>query len=435
MNLRKLVPVLCLLAISSCSFAPKKNNREVADDRRDGRRDEYRDPRDGSQREEDRGDRRHGREGFEFGEYTSQEIRDNTGFIDVSMEFSRFRGLEGKNFKGLLIEAQSIDMRGTNVPFPRDPREMRDPRNPRDIRDPRIQRPEERDIYLTLDQRPVDRFQVQDSYGRQFFYADFNREVGDKFGLLNIRYNPRNTIIKQLTVLTNDNRPWERPLPPVMTEYGVMYKNNANGKIYFGKGFNQMDADFKAKELCQTAGNAFSCVAFKTETLVRSETEFFCSVKNSASGFSFGGTAQSRLEAEYNALMSCHEKGNIFNCTVDLTCTDGRMSAPNTVTACMFRNNASGKTFFSRGNSELQAKFLSNQLCQASGNQYNCVLSRCETAEESWKNYTCTVTNAATNRTFRGDSKLKIEAEAFAKQNCEMSGNAYSCTKNLSCMN
>ncbi len=176
-------------------------------------------------------------------------------------------------------------------------------------------------------------------------------------------------------------------------------------------------------------------MVYKTEPLVRGETEYFCSVKNTATGFSFKGLGQGRLEAEYNALASCHEKGYIMNCTADLSCSDGRMTSPKMLVGCMYKNSATGKTFFAKSNSEIQSKFLANQVCQTAGYVQNCGLVRCETGEESWNNFICTISNSATNKTFRGDAKFKLEAEALARQSCESAGYINNCTKDLRCSN
>ena len=188
--------IIGLLALSTAcsSFNNKSSSRYVADDGRF-----------------DRGERH---DGFDIGDYTSQRINNFSGFIDVSAEFSSFRGLGGRNFKGLLIEARRMDIG--------DPRDMRDPRDmmdPRNMRDPRAL--ESSDIVMTLDQMPTQRFQMVETSRMQYFYVDLNREFRDNFGALNIQYNPSNTLITKLTVLTNDERPWDvRPpvvvLPPVI---------------------------------------------------------------------------------------------------------------------------------------------------------------------------------------------------------------------------
>ena len=73
------------------------------------------------------------------------------------------------------------------------------------------------DIVITLDRMPVERFQLANTPRRQFLYVDLNRELGDRFGLLNIQFDPRSVMVTKLTVLTNDERPWDvrPPLPPV----------------------------------------------------------------------------------------------------------------------------------------------------------------------------------------------------------------------------
>lgn len=383
---------LLVLSASCSSWDYKSASRNVADERG---------------RDRDRGERR---EGFEIGDYTSQRINNNSGFIDVSDEFSRFRGLLGKNFKGLLIEAVKRDDR----PGPGGPGGPgRDDRRDRFVSE----------IIVTLDQRPVERFLLADTRDRQVFYVDLNRELGDKFGKLNIQFNPRNADVRNLTVLTNDERPWDQnfPRPPRQAEFGVIFKNTYSNLHYFGKGQNSLDAEFAAKSACQQAGYAGYCTLLKSEMLTLAGDNFTCSVKNTYSNLSFGGTAPSRLEAEALTYLACQKAGYPGYCAGEFICSNGQR-APGVTSGCLQKNTYSNKTFFGKGLNEVEATLRAKESCQADGYPGYCSPIRCESGVESFQNFTCVLTNNITSKSFRGDARTKIEAEAVAKKVCETAG-------------
>lgn len=352
---------LFVLATSCSSFT--NTSRDVADDRRD---------------------RRERRDGFDIGDYTSQRINNDRGFIDVSEEFSRFRGLGGKNFKGLLVEAVRRDDRRDGPGPGRDDR--RDgPGWPGGPGGPGRDDRRDSDLVVTLDRDTLGRFRVEDTRERQFFYVDLNREVGDKFSGLNIQFNPRNSRVVNLTVLTNDERPWDRPLPPPMPprfqDYGAMVKNSITGRTFFGKGFNPIEAEAAGKIQCQTQGNPQFCMMIKAEQLVFGETATFCSIKNDMTNTTFLGSATSRLEAEYMAIATCQNAGNHQFCNGNLMCSNGRINR-GMATICMFKNFMTFRTFTAKGTNEVEAGYLANVSCQQAGNPNFCKLDRCDSVPD-----------------------------------------------------
>lgn len=313
-----------------------------------------------------RWDDRDRRPGFEFGEYTSQTIesRDSRGFIDLSETFGGYRGLMGKNLKGLLIEAASM--------------ERRDPRD------------RMAEIAVTYDRMPIERFAVTNMRGRQFFYLDLNRRLEDNFRKLNLEYNPRTTRVVNLTLLTNDgfDRPWPGPgpgpipQPPKRDEFGVLYTNTASYKYFFEKDFSQMEADFKAKNKCTADGNAMFCKQVKAEALIPGEEEFVCRVDNSATYLSYGGNAVGRLEAEANAFANCQKNGNQMFCKL-VTCSTGVITQRNMVSRCFNNNNATGKTFLGRGRNEVEAALKAKEACQVEGNAMFCKAGQCQSEPDT----------------------------------------------------
>lgn len=358
--LKKSLMVLATLAFTvACSSNP---SRDIAQERRWDDRDR--------------------RPGFEFGEYTSQRIenRDDRGNIDLSETFGGFRGVLGKNLKGLLIEATYQDRR--------DPRDRRDGR-------PGMGRPGmpmSTEIAVTYDRMPVERFTVTNAMGRQFFYLDLNRRLEDNFRQLNLEYNPRVVNIVNLTLLTNDEGlerpgpgpfpgPGPGPFPPKRDEFGVLYFNSATYKYYFEKDFSQMEADFKAKNKCASEGNAMFCKMNKAEALIPGQEEFICRADNNATWMSYGGTAVGRLEAEANALINCQMRGNQNFCKL-VTCSTGIVAQRNMVTRCFNNNNATGRTFLGRGRNEVEAALKAKEACQVEGNANFCKAGQCQSEPE-----------------------------------------------------
>jgi hypothetical protein len=360
---KKSLMVLATLAFTvACSSNP---SREIAQERRWDDRDR--------------------RPGFEFGEYTSQRVenRDDRGFIDLSEAFGGFRGVLGKNLKGLLIEATYQDRR--------DPRDRRDGRPGMPSR-PGM--PMNTEIAVTYDRMPVERFTVTNLNGRQFFYLDLNRRLEDNFRQLNLEYNPRIVNIVNLTLLTNDDGldrpgpgpfpgpgPGPIPQPPRRDEYGVLYINSFSNKYFFEKEFNAMEAELKAKNACFNGGNANFCKLLKSESLIPGEQDYFCRVDNTYSNFSYGAAAVGRLEAEAKAFLNCQAAGNTNFCKFN-ACSTGNVIQRNSITRCFSNNTYSNKTFLGRGQNDIEANLRAKEACQAEGNANFCKAGQCQTEQE-----------------------------------------------------
>ncbi|OFZ40035.1 MAG: hypothetical protein A2504_07850 [Bdellovibrionales bacterium RIFOXYD12_FULL_39_22] len=388
-------------------------NRDIAAERLDGRRDRTR---------------------FEIGEYTSRLIVNNgSGLIDVFEEFSKFGGLYGKNLKGIIIEARARYINSVGG--------ERLPKKPNPQRLPMYEHDTPSEIILQGNmRRPIERFYLFNTYGeRVFFYSDINREIGDQLERLYIQYDPIRVIVSQITLLTNDDRPWDipHPLPPInIKTYGAIYEDGYSSLKYFDKANNEIDADFKANEKCQKNGHPTYCKLYKKEEMLPGEVNFTCSITDGYDWLTYSANSPFRLESEALTIQSCQRAGHPNYCNQELACSDGRRPPPNTATGCIIKDDYDNRTYFGQGINEVEAKFSAKRTCQSGGHPSYCKNARCETATERWQNnYVCTITDGYDSRIYRGEGKTKIEAEALARMNCDRYGHPSYCNNNLRCSN
>lgn len=408
---KKMLLLLGALSLSfSCTNMNHKPDRSVADDRRNRSF------------------------GYEMGDYDVEVIRNNSGLINVAQTFSDYRNRQGRNLKGILIEARSNSAYDQRPGRPGRPGNRFDPR-----------------ITILLQSAPIQSFTL-DGGRREFFYADLDREIDVNMRQLFIQYDPNLVTVTQITILTNDDRPWENqpgpfppgpaplppgpvpgpgPFPPPMpprVEFGVIYRNSTTYKSYFAKASNQMEADFRAKELCQRDSYSSSCAPFKSEELTPGQMNYSCMLGNSTTYLSYKGSAPSRLEAEIMARNSCEAGSYISSCGVNLKCTDGRYpNQPGMLTSCMYRNTTTYKTYFAKAENELDAQYAAAKDCQSGSYISSCQLNKCEAAVEGWQEHVCYLSNTTTRKSFRGAAKNRLEAEALARQSCESDSYISSC--------
>lgn len=118
--------------------------------------------------------------GSREGTYLTKEIRNEDGQIGVLREFELLRNYAGKNLKGIVVEA---------YPYSNYNRRTR--------------------VDIIANNQPIESHDVQVRQGRQHLYTDIDLELRDELRQLSVQYNPREVSIRSITVLINDDRPWD----------------------------------------------------------------------------------------------------------------------------------------------------------------------------------------------------------------------------------
>ncbi|MFA6237952.1 MAG: hypothetical protein WC635_11530 [Bacteriovorax sp.] len=142
--------------------------------------------------------------GSNEGTYITKEIRNDDGQIGVLREFELVRNYSGRNLKGLIIEV---------LPFNGYANRTR--------------------VDVTLNGRTVETHDIQVRAGRQHLYTDIDMEIRDEVRQLQLRYNPREVSVRSVTVLVNEDRPWEnRPGNDSFTQLLERIARNRGGRSY-----------------------------------------------------------------------------------------------------------------------------------------------------------------------------------------------------------
>lgn len=123
-------------------------------------------------------------DGHGEGTYFSKDIRNDDGRIQVLREFDLMRNNSGHNLKGIVIEV---------IPFNSYAMRTR--------------------VDVSLNGRTIDTHDIQVRNGRDFLYTDIDLEVRDEIRELSLNYNPREVSVRSITVLVNEDRPWENNRP------------------------------------------------------------------------------------------------------------------------------------------------------------------------------------------------------------------------------
>jgi len=115
-------------------------------------------------------------DGAEDGVYLTKKINDRRGEIGVLREFGLMRDYDGDNLKGLLIEVQ-----------------------PNGGMERRAQ------IDVILNGRTLNTHNIMLRRGHQHLYTDINQIINDDIRQLQLRYNPIDVEVQEITVLVNED--------------------------------------------------------------------------------------------------------------------------------------------------------------------------------------------------------------------------------------
>lgn len=247
-------------------------------------------------------------------------------------------------------------------------------------------------------------------------------EIGD----IGLRFDPRDFSVKSITLMLNEEQvtDWGGR----ETEFGVIFKNAVTHKVYFGKSFSDIDAEYQARSACEAQSFANNCRLFKREPIVAGFQNLACKLANTVTHKIYLGEATSVLEAEFIARDACSKDSFSNNCADSSLVCSNPNERPGEQ-ACLVRNSVTHKSYLGKGENAVRASYEAQRQCAAQSFSNNCSNAACEAVDyqRSQRPFVCLIENPITNKSYRGSGASRTEAEFQGRNACESQSFANNC--------